>query len=69
LKELALYSRLVTPGQYLVVEDSWHYAPEPSGPYHAVQEFLATHSEFERVPYEKKYLLGVTRDGWLKKLK
>jgi cephalosporin hydroxylase len=69
LRELDLYSSLVTAGQYMVVEDAWNYRPEPSGPYHAMQQFLATNSNFERRNPEEKYIFGNTRDGWLKKLR
>ena len=51
LKELQLYSPLVTPGSYLIVEDT-HFNGHPilpkfgPGPGEAVQEFLPSHPEF-----------------------
>lgn len=66
-KELDLYSRIVTPGQYLVVEDSWSQKENPEGPYYAVKDFLEKHQEFERHYPEKKYIFAHTRDGWLLK--
>lgn len=53
LKEMELYGPLVTPGQYLIVEDTnlnGHPVPfhatdeEHEGPFEAVQEYLKSHS-------------------------
>lgn len=66
-KELEMYAPMVTVGQYLVVEDCWTNSPNPYWPYYAVQEFLAGHPEFERVPLEEQFVFAVTRDGWLLK--
>lgn len=67
LNELNLWAPLVSVGQYLVVEDAWDYNPEPKGPYIAMEKFLAKNTNFERMPVEEKYIVGVTRDGWLLK--
>lgn len=65
-RELELYHQLVTPGQYLVVEDCWTGSnPEPYTPYPAVQKFLEKHPEFELHHPEEQFIFAVTRDGWL----
>jgi cephalosporin hydroxylase len=64
-RELAAYSPLVGDGQYLVVEDAQDTRPGKA--YYAVEEFLATHSEWERVPAERQFLVCVTRLGWLRR--
>jgi cephalosporin hydroxylase len=52
LREMELYSELVTPGSYLIVEDT-HVSGHPvpwewgEGPFEAVEEFLSRHGEFE----------------------
>ena len=66
-KELELYSQLTTIDQYLVVEDCWSYHPEPRGPYQAVEDFLARHPQYARIPVENKYIFAISRDGWLRR--
>jgi cephalosporin hydroxylase len=68
-RELKLWSPVVTPGQFLVVEDCWASSPNPFWPYPAVEEFLKKHPNFKREPRTDKYLAGITRDGWLKRIK
>jgi len=61
-RELAAYASLVTPGQYLIVEDtniSGHPIPsDGSGPWEAVQAWLPDHPEF-RIDTACEYL-GLT---------
>lgn len=64
--ELALLADLVTPGQFLVVEDCWHRG-EKSDPYYAVEDFLKTHLDFARMSIADKYIFSNTQDGWLLK--
>ena len=74
LDELRLYSRIVTVGNYLVVEDtdlSGHplpYGPYP-GPMEAVEEFLKINSDF--VQDRAREMSGVTDfpGGWLKRVR
>lgn len=63
--ELQTYAPLVSPGQYLVVEDA--YDTRPGKAYWAVESFLADHPEWERVPVERQFLVCVTRLGWLRR--
>lgn len=74
LAELAAYSHLVTPGQFLLVEDTningrpvpidWHGGPGP-GP--AVDEWLPNHPEFNRDALAERYLLSMHPGGWLRR--
>jgi len=73
LNELKLYSGLVTPGNYLVVEDTDinGHPVLPSfgpGPMEAVEEFLKSNSDFIQDRSREKF--GVTQfpGGWLKKV-
>ena len=71
LQELNLYSRLVTPGQYLICEDGninghpvWpDFGP---GPTEALEEFLRGHAqEFEVDRSCEKFLLTFNPGGYL----
>ncbi len=72
LRELPLYGRFVTPGSYLVVEDT-NVNGHPvmpahgPGPMEAVREFLATTDEFEVDREREKFLLTFFPGGWLRK--
>jgi cephalosporin hydroxylase len=72
LAELEAYAPLVTPGSYLIVEDTnlnghpvepWH-GPRPA---EAVAEFLADHTEFTRDTSREKLLLTFNPGGYLRK--
>jgi len=72
LKELNLYCDLITPGNYIIVEDTIigghpvkpHRKP---GPMEAVKEFLKTHKNFEIDKSREKFYLTFNRNGYLKK--
>lgn len=73
LAELAAYAPLVTPGQFLVVEDTnidvplakgWHGGPGPGA---ALQEWLPHHGEFERDLIAERYVLTMHPGGWLRR--
>ncbi len=78
LRELEMYSPLVTEGSYLIVMDTAvedipkeHYPNRPWGPGDnpktAVREFLKTSTRFEvDKPFEDKLLLTVAPEGYLK---
>ena len=74
-RELELYIGLVTPGQYLIVEDTQlnghpifttAVAPGP-GPMEAVHEFLSESSKFVADRSREKYGLTFNPNGFLKR--
>ena len=72
LEELRKYHALVTPGQYLIVEDSninGHparptYGP---GPWEAARQFLKENNQFTVDRSREKYLVTFNPDGYLLK--
>ncbi len=74
-RELELYSNLVTPGNYLIVEDT-HLNGHPifipiavgPGPMEAVQEFLSTSNDFTVDRSREKYGLTFNPNGFLKRV-
>jgi cephalosporin hydroxylase len=72
LEELQLYSPLVTPGSYIVVEDTilngHPVSPEfGPGPMEAVDAFLAENDEFEVDRRCEKLYLTFNRKGYLRR--
>jgi cephalosporin hydroxylase len=72
LAELRAYAPLVTPGSYLVVEDTninGHsvYEAFGPGPMEAVQDFLKERDDFEVDRSREKFLLSFNPGGWLRK--
>jgi len=68
--ELHHYAPLVTPGQYLVIEDCYSRGTVPFGPLEARDWFLARTQEgrlFEQTNLERKFLVGVCNGGWLRR--
>ena len=71
--ELRAYSALVTPGSYLIVEDT-NIAGHPvlrglpRGPYEAVQAFIASDSRFEIDRSREKFLVTFNPGGYLKRV-
>jgi cephalosporin hydroxylase len=71
-KELDIYSKFVTPGSYLIVEDSDanghpilpRHGP---GPWEAVHDWLPNHPEFEIDKSREKFLLTMNPDGYLRR--
>jgi cephalosporin hydroxylase len=74
LRELNLYHQLVTPGSYLIVEDT-HFNGRPilpkhgPGPWEAVDEFLVAHPEFQPDRSREKYGMSFNPRGYLKRLR
>ncbi len=74
LNELRLYNGLVSPGCYLIVEDT-HFNGHPilpkfgPGPFEAVDEFLRTNTAFVRDRTRERFLLTFNPGGYLKRLK
>lgn len=66
-RELHRYGPLVTPGQYLVVEDCYQKEAKRYGPGEAIDWWLKVSKDFEVVPLERQFLVAVTRGGWLRR--
>ncbi len=72
LREMHTYHKLVTPGSYLIVEDS-HINSHPvakefgPGPTEALEEFLKENNDFEIDKNREKFLLTFNPNGYLKK--
>jgi cephalosporin hydroxylase len=72
LDELRIYSRFVSPGSYLVVEDTnvngHPVMPEHGpGPMEALEQFLDETDEFEIDPAREKFFLTFNPRGFLRK--
>ena len=72
LRELEVYGPLVTPGCYLVVEDTnvngHPVLPDHGpGPMEAVEEFLATTDDFEVDRGRENRLLSFNPSGYLRR--
>ena len=73
LKELKLYSQLVTASNYLIVEDTnlngHPVMPESGeGPLEAVEEFLEDHRNFTPDLHREKFALTFNHLGYLKRI-
>ncbi|MBI4054062.1 MAG: class I SAM-dependent methyltransferase [Candidatus Doudnabacteria bacterium] len=71
-RELELYGELVTPGSYMILEDTYlnGYPVYPSfgpGPMEAVREFLKKHPEFQPDASREKFYVTWNPRGYLKK--
>jgi cephalosporin hydroxylase len=62
--DLYLYSKMVTQGQYLVVEDCYNDRGL-FGPGEAKEWFLKAYDSFEQTDRCSRYMVGMTMDGWL----
>jgi cephalosporin hydroxylase len=65
LQEMKTYGPLVTPGQYMVVEDTVTIGE----PVQAIEEFLRINPEFEVDGACDKFLLSFSSGGFLKRVK
>ena len=74
LQELKIYSKLVTPGSYIIVEDS-NAGGHPvkssfgPGPFEAIEEFLKETNDFIVDKSKEKYFLTFNPSGYLRKIK
>jgi cephalosporin hydroxylase len=74
LKELEIYSRIVTKGSYLILEDTnvnghpvWpDFGP---GPMEALQEYMRGHSDLEIDKSREKFFVTFNPSGYLQKVK
>jgi len=64
--DLENYHSIVSPGQFMVVEDCYHMRGL-WGPGEARDWFLAKNKDFEQTHLCQKYIMGVTIGGWLKR--
>lgn len=67
-EELRVWSDVVSPGCYLVVEDTalgTEYLPGWGGSLAALDEWLPAHGEFRRDPSREKFLVTVNPGGYL----
>jgi len=68
--ELHHYAPMVTPGQFLVIEDCYSRGTKPFGPLEARDWFLHDTKEgrqFQQTNLERKFLIGVCAGGWLRR--
>jgi cephalosporin hydroxylase len=73
-EELRLYHGMVTPGSYLIVEDTninGHpvFGDHGPGPMEAVQEFLSGHDDFRADASKEKFFLSFNPGGYLQRRK
>ena len=71
LEELRLYSKYVSIGDYVVVEDTnigTVVCPEHRGPLLAVETFLKESPKFVRDKTKEKFYLTFSPNGWLKRI-
>jgi cephalosporin hydroxylase len=69
-RELHYYSHIVTPGQFLVIEDCYMYRTgkcELAGPGEARDWFLGKSKKLVQTNLDQTYLIGFTRGGWLRR--
>jgi cephalosporin hydroxylase len=74
LNELRLYSKLVSPGCYLIVQDTSHNGHPlktdyGQGPMEALNEFLKGDKDFVRDESREKFLLTFHPKGYLKRIR
>jgi cephalosporin hydroxylase len=71
-KELEMYAPLVTPGSYLIVNDTYleSFAPtwEQAGAAAAMRDFLATNKNFEVDKSRDKFIISTAPGGFLKRI-
>lgn len=65
IREIELYSKFVSVGNYLIVEDTCLRGP---GPAKAVEEFLHRRKDFIRDTRREKYMMTSNSGGFLKKI-
>ena len=74
LNEIKRYSPLVSPGSYLIVQDT-HFNGHPilpkfgPGPMEAVREFLQSNTDFQPDPSREKFGMTFNPGGFLKRLR
>jgi cephalosporin hydroxylase len=74
LNELRLYSKFVSVGSYLIVQDTAHNGHPlrttyGQGPMEALEEFLKENQDFVRDAGREKFLLTFHPRGYLKRVR
>jgi cephalosporin hydroxylase len=72
-QEMEIYGKFVTPGNYLIVEDTsmgGHpvWSELKSGPMESVERYVKIHNDFEIDADQEKFLLTFNPKGYLKKI-
>ncbi|MHA2384292.1 MAG: CmcI family methyltransferase [Candidatus Thorarchaeota archaeon] len=67
-RELELWSRLVTKGQFIVVEDCFAGGKNPYPPFYSVRDFLEKNQHFKRRNLERQFIFAITKGGWLQRI-
>lgn len=68
-RELTHYGELVTPGQYMVVEDTnYQELGKKDGPDEAIAWFLPRTRRFKQEPVEKQFVFTLNPGGWLRRV-
>ena len=69
-RELGRYKDIVTPGQYIVVEDTnFSEIGKKNGPNEAVDWFVRNTKSFKREDLGSKYMFTLNPNGWLLRIK
>jgi len=74
LKEMEIYSKFVTRGSYMIVEDS-NVNGHPimpnwgEGPFEAIEEFLNHNDSFENDQSREKFYMTFNPNGYLRKIR
>lgn len=73
-KELEIYTKFVTKGSYLIVEDTNVngnpvFPGHGPGPHEALQDFLETNTDYEADLDREKFMVSFNPGGYLKKVK
>ena len=68
-RELTRYGDMVTPGQFMVVEDTnYSEIGKKDGPDEAVAWFLKRTKKFKREPIEEQFVFTLNPGGWLRRV-
>lgn len=65
--EMKKYANIVTSGQYMVAEDCYGRNCELMGPGEARDWFLSWNKDYKQTDFDKQFLVGFTKGGWLLK--
>jgi len=68
-KEMNAYAPIATIGQCMVVEDAYTDSDREYWPKKAINEFVKTNKDYVLEHPEDKYLMGMTRGGWLRRMR